>query len=153
MKTSMVLEKLIEFIYKEYYGSDAFKEFGEMAGSILTRFIEETGIDLGDAFAQREYLRLLIKKNWIHIMPAGNSRINSHLVIWRSIKPTLEAIEYIERKRKKGRGIFKFPKTVAEIIERGIKGLLGSYHYHRPHIGKGMLPPLSSKEGECRILK
>ena len=67
MKTSKVLEKLIEFIYNEYCESDAFKEFGEMAGSI----------------------------------------------------------EYIERKRKKGQGEFKFIRKVAEIMSKGLKGLLG----------------------------
>jgi transposase InsO family protein len=30
---------------------------------------------------------------------------------------------------------------------------LRRYHYHRPHMGRGMLPPLSNKEGDCRILK
>jgi len=30
---------------------------------------------------------------------------------------------------------------------------LKRYHYHRPHMGKGMLPPLVSKERDCRILK
>jgi len=30
---------------------------------------------------------------------------------------------------------------------------LKRYHYHRPHMGKGMIPPLSNKEGDCRILK
>ena len=30
---------------------------------------------------------------------------------------------------------------------------LKRYHYHRPHMGKGMIPPLSNKEGNCRILK
>ena len=30
---------------------------------------------------------------------------------------------------------------------------LKRYHYHRPHMGKGMLPPLSAKERDCRILK
>jgi transposase len=30
---------------------------------------------------------------------------------------------------------------------------LKRYHYHRPHMGKGMIPPLSNKEEDCRILK
>jgi transposase InsO family protein len=30
---------------------------------------------------------------------------------------------------------------------------LRRYHYHRPHMGRGMIPPLSNKEGDCRILK
>ena len=30
---------------------------------------------------------------------------------------------------------------------------LERYHYHRPHMGKSMLPPLVSKERDCRILK
>jgi len=30
---------------------------------------------------------------------------------------------------------------------------LKRYHYHRPHMGKGMLPLLSNKERDCRILK
>ena len=30
---------------------------------------------------------------------------------------------------------------------------LKRYHYHRPHMGKGMIPPLSNKERDCRILK
>lgn len=30
---------------------------------------------------------------------------------------------------------------------------LRRYHYHRPHMGREMTPPLSNKEGDCRILK
>lgn len=30
---------------------------------------------------------------------------------------------------------------------------LKRYHYHRPHMGKGMVPPLCHKEKDCRILK
>ena len=30
---------------------------------------------------------------------------------------------------------------------------LKRYHYHRPHMGRGMTPPLSNKEGDCRIFK
>jgi hypothetical protein len=30
---------------------------------------------------------------------------------------------------------------------------LRRYHYHRPHMGRGMIPPLSNKEGDCEDIK
>ncbi len=38
-------------------------------------------------------------------------------------------------------------KECREMVESFLK----RYHYHRPHMGLGMRPPLTSKEVDCRI--
>ncbi len=55
--------------------------------------------------------------------------------------------------RKECLGWTKYRITQLSECQDMAEVFLKRYHYHRPHIGKGMLPPLSSKEGDCRILK
>lgn len=125
-KTGDILEKLMGFIYDEYNRSDTFKSYGEPASVIVTEFIRESGIELGDAGAQREYMRLLKKKGWIEVVSLdGSSKPGARLFSISRIKPTLEGINQVEQRRQPGQALLKATSTVAEIIGRGLKGFLG----------------------------
>jgi len=75
-KTGEVLEKLMTFIYDQYNSSDTFKSHGEHASVILIRFTRESGIRLGNARAQLEYMRLLKKRGWIEVASVDSMRIS-----------------------------------------------------------------------------
>ena len=55
--------------------------------------------------------------------------------------------------RKECLGWTKYRITQLSECQDMAEVFLKRYHYHRPHIGTGMLPPLLSKERDCRILK
>jgi hypothetical protein len=55
--------------------------------------------------------------------------------------------------RKECLGWTKCRLTPLSECQDMVEIFLKRYHYHRPHMGKGMLPPLSNKERDCRILK
>ena len=55
--------------------------------------------------------------------------------------------------RKECLGWTKYRITQLSECQDMAEVFLKRYHYHRPHMGKGMRPPLSSKERDCRILK
>jgi len=126
MKTGDILEKLMEFIYNQYSRSDTFKSHGEYASIMLTRFTRESGIRLGNAGAQLEFARQLLKKGWIEIVALdGSTRIGARLFTYSRIKPTPEGIEHVEQRRQPGQAVLKIASTAAEIIGRGVKGFLG----------------------------
>lgn len=126
MKTGDILEKLMAFIYDEYNASDVFKSGGQYASVVLTGFTCESGIELGDAGAQLEYMRLLLRRGWIEIVTLdGSNRIGARLFTYSKIKPSLEGIKHIEERRQPGQAVVKIASTVAEIIGRGAKGFLG----------------------------
>ncbi len=125
-KTGEVLEKLMTFIYDQYNGSDTFKSHGEAAGVILIRFTRESGIRLGDAGAQQEYMRLLKKRGWIEVVSVdGSSKPGARLFSFSRVKPTLEGINHVEERRQPGQALLKATSTAAELIGRGLKGFLG----------------------------
>lgn len=126
MKAGDILEKLMAFIYDEYNASDVFKSYGEHASVILTKFTRESGIGLGDARAQLEYMRLLLRRGWIEIVTLnGSNRIGARLFTYSRIKPSLEGIKHVEERRQPGQAVVKIASSVAEIIGRGVKGFLG----------------------------
>ena len=126
MKTGDILEKLMEFIYDEYNRSDAFKSYGEYASVILSRFTDKSGIRLGNAGAQQEYMRQLLRLGWVEIVTLNRSgRIDTRLFGHSSIKPTPEGIKHVEERRQPGQAVLKIASSVAEIIGRGLKGFLG----------------------------
>ena len=53
--------------------------------------------------------------------------------------------------RKECLGWVKYRSDEIEACQQVADGFLFRYHYHRPHMGRGMTPPLSLKEGDCRI--
>jgi transposase len=55
--------------------------------------------------------------------------------------------------RKECLGWTKYRITQLSECQDMAEVFLKRYHYHRPHMGKGMIPPLSNKERDCRILK
>jgi len=55
--------------------------------------------------------------------------------------------------RKECLGWAKYRITQLSECQDMAEVFLKRYHYHRPHMGKGMIPPLSNKERDCRILK
>lgn len=55
--------------------------------------------------------------------------------------------------RKECLGWTKYRLTQLSECQDMAEVFLKRYHYHRPHMGKGMLPLLVSKERDCRILK
>jgi len=55
--------------------------------------------------------------------------------------------------RKECLGWIKYRATQLSECREMVEVFLERYHYHRPHMGKGMVPPLSHKERDCRILK
>jgi transposase InsO family protein len=55
--------------------------------------------------------------------------------------------------RKECLGWAKYRVTQLSECREMAEAFLKRYHYHRPHMGKGMLPLLSIKERDCRILK
>jgi transposase InsO family protein len=55
--------------------------------------------------------------------------------------------------RKECLGWTKYRVTQLSECQDMAEVFLNRYHYHRPHMGKGMIPPLSVKEIDCRILK
>jgi transposase InsO family protein len=55
--------------------------------------------------------------------------------------------------RKECLGWAKYRVTQLTECQDMAEVFLKRYHYHRPHMGKGMLPLLSNKERDCRILK
>jgi transposase InsO family protein len=55
--------------------------------------------------------------------------------------------------RKECLGWTKYRVTQLSECQDMAEVFLKRYHYHRPHMGKGMLPPLANKERDCRILK
>lgn len=55
--------------------------------------------------------------------------------------------------RKECLGWTKYRITQLSECQGMAEVFLQRYHYHRPHMGKGMLPPLVNKERDCRILK
>lgn len=126
MKTGDILEKLMEFIYDEYNANDVFKSYGEHASVILTGFSRRSGIGLGDAGAQLEHMRLLLRRGWIEIVALdGSSVIGARLLTYSKIKPSPEGIKHVEERRQPGQAVVKIASTAAEIIGRGIKGFLG----------------------------
>ncbi len=97
-KTGEIIEKLMTFIYDRYNGSDTFKSYGEPASVIVAEFIRESGIELGDAGALQEYMRLLKKKGWIEVVSLdGRSKPAARLFSFSRIKPTLEGISHMKR--------------------------------------------------------
>lgn len=55
--------------------------------------------------------------------------------------------------RKECLGWAKYRVTQLTECQEMAEVFLKRYHYHRPHMGKGMVPPLCHKERDCRILK
>ncbi len=55
--------------------------------------------------------------------------------------------------RKECLGWAKYRVTQLSECQDMVEAFLKRYHYHRPHMGKGMQPLLSNKERDCRILK
>ncbi len=55
--------------------------------------------------------------------------------------------------RKECLGWTKYRVTQLSECQDMAEVFLKRYHYHRPHMGKGMTPPLANKERDCRILK
>ncbi len=55
--------------------------------------------------------------------------------------------------RKECLGWIKYRATQLSECQEMVEVFLERYHYHRPHMGKGMVPPLCHKERDCRILK
>ena len=55
--------------------------------------------------------------------------------------------------RKECLGWVKYRVAQLSECQEMAEVFLRRYHYHRPHMGRGMIPPLSNKEGDCRILK
>ena len=55
--------------------------------------------------------------------------------------------------RKECLGWTKYRISQLSECQEMAETFLKRYHYHRPHMGKGMIPPLSNKERDCRILK
>jgi transposase InsO family protein len=55
--------------------------------------------------------------------------------------------------RKECLGWTKYRVTQLSECQDMAEVFLKRYHYHRPHMGKGMLPPLANKERDCRIVK
>ena len=125
-KTGEILERLMKFIYDKYNSSDTFKSHGEHAGVIVTEFIYESGLDLGDAGAQKEYIRLLKKRGWIEVVSIdGRSKVGARLYSFSRIKPTFQGVIHVEERRQPGQAFLKATSTAAEIIGRGLKGFLG----------------------------
>ncbi len=126
MKPDVLRQKLIEYIYDEYNRKDTIKAHGESSNIVLSGFERITGIDLGYAGAKQEVLKQLRKKGWIEVVAFdGNSIPKGRLFSWSRIKPTIEGMEYVEGKRDMGKKITEGAKIGAEIIGRGIKGILG----------------------------
>lgn len=55
--------------------------------------------------------------------------------------------------RKECLGWTKYRASQLSECQYMVEVFLKRYHYHRPHMGKGMLPPLPNQEDDCRILK
>jgi len=125
-KTSGVLEKLIAFICDEYNRCDVFKSHGRAASVVVTEFIYKYGIQLGNAGAQLEYIRLLRNKGWIEVVDAyGDSDPGAILFTFSNIKPTPEGIQHVEERRKPSQVIKKTTFAAAEFIGRFLKGFSG----------------------------
>lgn len=90
----------MEFIYDEYDKSSTFKQYGEYASVIASRFVEKSGIDLGDAGAQLEAISLLVERGWLKIVRTGRRTDESRITIISKIKPTNEGIKQVERRRQ-----------------------------------------------------
>ena len=55
--------------------------------------------------------------------------------------------------RKECLGWVKYRVAQLSECQEMAEVFLRRYHYHRPHMGRGMIPPLANKEGDCRIFK
>jgi transposase InsO family protein len=55
--------------------------------------------------------------------------------------------------RKECLGWTKYRAKQLSECQEMVESFLERYHYHRPHMGKGMTPPLFNEERDCRILK
>lgn len=55
--------------------------------------------------------------------------------------------------RKECLGWSKYRVAQLTECQEMVEIFLNRYHFHRPHMGIGMLPPLCHKERDCRILK
>ena len=53
--------------------------------------------------------------------------------------------------RKECLGWEKYRVTQLKVCQGMAEAFLNRYHYHRPHMGLGMVPPLPRKETDCRI--
>lgn len=53
--------------------------------------------------------------------------------------------------RKECLGWIKYRKDQLHLCVSLVEQFLDRYHYHRPHMGIGMKPPLTRKETDCRI--
>jgi hypothetical protein len=51
----------------------------------------------------------------------------------------------------KNAGWIKYREGQIVFCTRLVEAFLDQYHYHRPHMGLGMKPPLTRKETDCRI--
>jgi hypothetical protein len=113
MKTGEVMEKLMEYIYDEYNRDSAFKSHGQGIFPLTSGFGRVTGIYLGDAYDQREYIRLLVSKGWVCYV----NKVR--------IKPTIAGIEHVEERRNMTKKLFKVTADLSEIAGRAVKGFLG----------------------------
>lgn len=124
--TGDILEKLIGFIYDDYNRRGVFRSHGEAASVVVTQFCHKYRIQLGDARAQLEYIRLLKKKGWIEVVALdGSSAPRARLSSFSKIKPTPEGIHHVEERRKPSQGIKRVTSDAAEITGRFLKGFMG----------------------------
>jgi transposase InsO family protein len=61
----------------------------------------------------------------------------------------VESFNRSVRKECLGWGTYRVKER--ESCQAMVEDFLKRYHYHRPHIGLGMVPPLLGKEPDCRI--
>ncbi len=77
---------------------------------------------------------------------------NRHRIAWPYWKNEQSYIESFNRTvRKECLGWQKCRIQDLAECQNKVELFLVRYHYHRPHMGLGMTPPLLDKEGHCRI--
>jgi hypothetical protein len=124
--TSNILEKLMAYIYDEYNRNDTFKKHGQHSRVLCLGFERASGISLGYAGAQQEYIRLLLKNGWIEMVSIhGDSDPKAKLLSFSRVKPTIAGIKHVEETRQPGRSYMKIATNSAEIIGRFLKGFTG----------------------------
>ena len=114
------LQELMKFISDKYEEDDTFRAYGEYSWPL----IEESDIYFGDAAAQLEAIRVLVKEGLMEVVrPSGSTQVR----VTTRVRPSLKGLNQVREARKSPfkQHWLKIVSAVTEGVTEGvIKGLM-----------------------------
>jgi len=110
------LQRFMEFVCEKYEKDDAFRAYGEYSWPL----IEESGIYFGDAKAQLEAIKALVREGLMETARPGSSM---QVRVYTRVRPSLKGLQYVREARKSPlrRNWLKLVSAVTEGVIRGLK--------------------------------